>query len=445
MKNILIFFIIVVFAFNDSNAQSQEHLQFVDTISDLENLSMTNIQGQTIIYVKGYSIPNDGGGGIFRYAPGFTNTFNGMYIVPSNNTGRWVRIYDKINVKYFGAIGKEFSGGILNNDTNEIQDAIDFANQYDNSQIFIPKGTYVIDQLILKNSIKIKGELNSTIIRPSDSSHPDLIIIDDGPVTGLKLEDLHFDGKDQDKTCFFIEAKGTGNIGGLWSSTFSNMTIRNFGGHGIYLKGDNKQDFPLANSSQDFPNQFLIFKNVLVKRKQRGGFNALKITGQTGQVNFFNCSFDGKNFSQGNPMSWNVHISNLLDDYKGRPAIIKFDTCTIQNAIGGVYIENSENITIDSCWFENLDTAISIKNSYTIDIERSRFANASDYGNVGGAIGSFDDGNNAGFILSVTNNSIVKFSENLIAGNFALKTIQDSSSFLDKKNNYYKSTNSLEN
>ncbi len=376
-----------------------------------------------VVFVKGYATVGDGGEGFFMYDPNATKVFGGMFIAPiTEEEGRWVRInYDFVRVNFFGANGSDDL-----NDTAAIQKAIDFAHENGFPQILIPKGTYLIDSLTIKNGTKIKGHHKGTIIKSIaeakrwyEDNNP-LIKIDDNAVTNVLIENLTFNGSGHNKVCFLFEAIRKDDIhAGLWKSSFKNIEIINFNNHGIYLKGGSTYE-------EKSPNQFISFENVRVKRNTNAGVNSLRIEGQNAQLSFLNCTFDSERIEDDREATgWNIYIGSDIAG-NGTPAIIKFDTCTIQNAIGGFGISAAENINIENCWFENIKTAIRVSRfSRGIAIERNRFANASGFGRT-----------SRGYILYVEGKSNVTFEGNVIVGKYSGLTISEPGSVLFKLNNF---------
>lgn len=94
-----------------------------------------------ILFVSGYYIPGDGGGGQFYWDPASALADDsGTVIIPnSGGTGRWIRLTDGIiNVKYFGA-----KGDGINDDCAAIQSAHDsFPSK--GGILFFPAGTYAL-------------------------------------------------------------------------------------------------------------------------------------------------------------------------------------------------------------------------------------------------------------------------------------------------------------
>ena len=370
-------------------------------VSNLQTLR--GIGGMTgeIVYVKGHTNAGDGGGGIFMWRTDAVFTGNGIYSPDNNGTivkasvtssGRWVRQYDGyINVLFFGALG------VGNDYTAEIQSAVSFAalnTQYNpvlkGSTVFIPNGSYKISNIVLKNGVNVWGEsMHATHIYSLPGTDGQYLFeIEQGPVS-IQVANLNLVGQNTDRGCFQFKAKP--NIpsqldpvahGGLWNSRLSNIRILGFNGHGIHLAGGED------GSNYMLPNQFNIFENVRVFKNSHHS-NALRITGQNGQLTFLNCEFDGfyKNstYSKGK----NIHIQNIV---KYHSPVISFINCTCQDADYGIFIEWAENITIDNCWFENLGVAISVKSNFadtvsdvpskSINILNSRFANAAGFGSL---------------------------------------------------------------
>lgn len=70
---------------------------------------------------------------------------------------------------------------------------------------------------------------------------------------------------------------GSGNDGGIWSSTFRNIHINQFNGSGIILEWGGGDDY-----SYKLPNQDLLFEHVSVTRVKDNA-RCLLMQGQQGQ------------------------------------------------------------------------------------------------------------------------------------------------------------------
>lgn len=433
----------------------------VTNLTALRNLPITT----DAIYVKGYDNAGDGGGGVFLWrtdAPFTTGDYsNENYgtiikssIVP-NNQGSWIRQYDGyINVNYFGALGT-FDSPIQNYNVR-IQNAINFASlnsktnpTLKSSTVFIPNGSYLLSNILLKTGVSIIGESigNTNIYCIEGNENEYLFNIEIG-IVQINISNLNIIGSnpstglDSKKGCFYFNAQP--NIpnpsdpvahGGLWYSCFKNIMIRKFKGNGIYLKGGTD---PSGLSSSLIPNQFNIFENVRVFKNNDASFslffNALKMTGQIGQHTFINCQFDGFNKTTNGIKTYdkwiNVSIENTIlqtgPDYQ-TSNVVTFLNCTIQDSDYGVRINYAENITFDNCWFENLGVAITVigdkDRSKSINILNNRFANASGFGSLSAPFNI-----KAGQCISVSK-SVVNIYNNYVTASYP-NSVDDGSSFI---------------
>lgn len=300
---------------------------------------------------------------------------------------------------YFGAFGIGAPSGY----NIEIQNAINFAkiNSSDtsllkSSTVFIPNGSYILSNIILKSGVTILGEsISNTIINATQGTGY-LFEIEIGPVS-LNIYNLNIIGYGTSKGCFLFEGKPSLDAyahGGLWNSIIKNVSIQQFKDNGIYLKGGLA---PLTGGGSKTPNQFNIFENVRVFKYNNAEFtllsHALKMTGQIGQQTFINCQFDGHKKIANEIINYdkwpNVSIENNQlppnpDELTSN--VVTFLNCTIQDSDYGVKINYAENITFDNCWFESLGVAITVvgdkERSKSINILNNRFANASGFGSL---------------------------------------------------------------
>lgn len=374
--------------------------------------------GYETVYVKYHTTPTDRGGGIFLWRDE-TEFKTGMYSADNNGTiiqpntgvpnrtgGRWVRQYDDmISVAFFGSSGIFGSGGL---DTTNFQRAIDFAKlntQPDvllkGSTIFIPNGSYFIKNIILKNGVSIIGEsFEFTNIFSDDNagSVPDYLFKMDTWRVIINISNLNIVGNGTLKGCFNFKAVAVTvdghKDGGLWHSTFKNIQIRGFKGHGIYLEG--------GDDDYESPNQFNVFENIAVnKHPDYEGYtnysNSLRMTGQIGQHTFINCTFDGfKNPTTNAFCKWyNVEIRHNFYPTAG---VVTFLNCSFQQSDYGILMQYAENVTIDNCWLEDLGVAIMLIGTGTpepnksINILNNRFANAAGFGSQPIAAGNVRPG-----------------------------------------------------
>ncbi|MDI1254733.1 MAG: glycosyl hydrolase family 28-related protein [Flavobacterium sp.] len=382
------------------------NMKTVNTISDLRNL---NPQPNDLVYVNGYWYVGDGGGGYFNYKFEDSQDDNdGTIIKPISNTGngRWLRQYNGyINARFFGVV-RDWEMPVSGfSNSEQIQKAIDFATQYNFSNstlsnpylgmtIYFPSGTYYIDNtIILKDKVNLLGDSGTQFADHEGNYETGYMFeLDKGIVNNFKMENFVINLNKKDGVGGFhlkssLKAPEN-NAGGIWCSSFKNISIINCGGNGIYLEGGDSSNYIL-------PNQFLNFENVRVVRHS-DKYNALKINGQLGQTTFLNCTFDGiKNEGT------NVDISRK-DENDLWSAVLSFINCSFQDSEFGINLEHAENITIDNCWFETLDLAIKIKKSTAINILNSRFGNSAGFGDQPGS--HFPEG--TGRCIDVENSSV---------------------------------------
>lgn len=405
-----------------------------------------SINGE-LYYVKGHTNLGDGGEGVFMWRTDdvFINpNETGIYKNDNNGTilktisiqgwtvGRWVRQYEGyINVLYFGAFGKS------QDYTSAFQNAINFAAlntlndpELKGSVVYIPNGNYRVNQVLLKSGISIIGEsIENTFIQTTVNHSVDyMFIIEKGPIF-INISNIKLYGRNEtDAGCFLFEAQSISTApyhGGLWNSSFKNIQITGFKGHGIYLKGG-------VNGLT--PNQFNTFENVRVGKK--GDFtNSLKMTGQNGQHTFLNCTFDGFNSNNSNVFS-RGHNVNISQDSNVTTGILSFINCTFQEADYGIYINYAENINIDGCWFENLGVAITINGTEfnscrDITIQNNRFANAAGYGSLVVSPQNIK----AGQCISISNSFVNVYNNYVTVTDSGSLDLNPSSSFLFASNN----------
>ena len=372
-----------------------------NSINDLKNES--DLTPNNLVYLKGFHHPYDGGGGFFVFNTEKGNSldvYEGMIVKPGETgsypNGRWVRVnHDYISVKYLGARG---AGDVSINDTQAIQKAIDYAHTIQplGGLVFFPKGTYYTDLITLKDKVSLKGVGATSVIMPySNIGDTPLVKLDTTMVTYINVSDLLFDGAGKNRTCLSLNSlDATTETSGIWFSTFKNLKILRFKKTGIYLIGTKKNDTVLKR-----PNQFLIFENIRVEKMKNLKSFALRLSGQVAQTTFINRSFSGHK-SDG-MVGTNVLIASSGNNSGGSPfprtSLIKFITCTFENAEIGIVVRGGYSINISDNWFENLQKSLIIKDwSRGVDISNNRFSNAG-----------------SKFILS-TNNAGVIFERNVI-------------------------------
>lgn len=331
-------------------------MTLVENLTALRNISITT----DIVYPKGYNNSGDSGGGYFiwrsdvPFKTGIYGNENYATIlksaIVSSNQGSWVRQYESfINVLFFGTLG------IGNYYINTFQRAIDFANlnyQYNpslkSSIVFIPYGSYVLTNIIIKNGISILGEsmINTYIYFQNGTSYQYLFEIETGQIT-INISNLCLIGNKTPKGCFLFNSQTSSMApfhDDLWNTRFSNINISGFNGNAIYLHEREK------SLNYLYSNQVNFFKNISVSKNSDYTYG-LNMTGQNAQYTFINCRFDGFKRNDTYSKGQNVRITST---------VISFINYTCHDADYGMYIVGGRNITIDNCWFVNLGVAITV-------------------------------------------------------------------------------------
>ncbi len=445
----------VPYALYSEKSNVNKSIGTVKTIQELKSFVDFNPQQDSpVVFVQGYSSPSDGGGGMFIYkrysemglnpanAPLYTNdprkplNDDGIFVDSYHGSfspkGIWIRQFNgDIDIRYYGA----FPGGA--DITTEIQKAINYAGKstqdvstrpygYGNGNtVYIPNGSYLASQITLKSGVNLKGSsmFETTIVSANDSNGA-LFIKESGYLRNINISNLtilgtainYNGGGFNIKSCFNFDSEN--QLGGIWDSTFKNLTIQFFTGHSFYFSAGGAGSFQSVN-------QFITMENVsvesvgqikAVETNFNNQYHALILRGSTNQFLFNNCRFDGGSYLFGNGSQTPLYKVNGIVVYIGgiegtlfNPGIIKFNTCTIQNGQEGVFIQSSNNINLDTCWFEFFERAVVVKGenrvSKAINISNCSFLNSSGrYGVLPADSGS----------LLIVNKSKVNFTNNYI-------------------------------
>jgi hypothetical protein len=115
------------------------------TVSALKALDVSQYRDGQLINLLGYSIPDDRGGGLFRYLHSAATEDHGIVFTPNQGSGHFERLYDTTSVRaeWFGA---DHTG--QHPAQQEIQLAIDYALQHHVEEVTLGDGTYRIDDAL---------------------------------------------------------------------------------------------------------------------------------------------------------------------------------------------------------------------------------------------------------------------------------------------------------
>lgn len=179
---------------------------YVLSFAELRALDPSEFPTGYVANVVGHTLPNDGGGGVFAYAPtSVVADNNGTVIAPATNVGRWLRVYSgAIDARWFGATGNG-----VTNDATPLQAAIDWIESLATGGVlYLPGSTYIIGA-----ALEISGLVNFRMY--GDGYGPGGTVLE---VTGA-INALEMGSGGADRTCdlriehMLIDGAGTGAIG----------------------------------------------------------------------------------------------------------------------------------------------------------------------------------------------------------------------------------------
>lgn len=353
-----------------------------ETVDDIRTTSIVLVE-KDAIRTQGHGQTGDNGGAYYVIENNSSDTDNDGDVIRINSTliARLVPNND-VNVKQFGAKGDN-----VNDDTQEIQNAIDYCMSNQINELKIPSGTYrisntlkVVNELVLDiygnpvvtrpSGIYISGSgVNSTIIRSLSGLTGPMLEFDGVPTKGAYinsggLEGILFDG---------------GNVGGddnhgltylgWWYGAVKNCKFQNFKGDGVRQISDLTVD-PNPDWSASLNIEF---QKVGIERCHGYAFNNTEGQGapshvfdqcifvlckkggayiQSSAVKFLNCSFAA--------IGWSSEMAS--DMTAGDAYGIHF---------GGNSLTFNSRHVVEGCEFDNNKTA-HIACSY---LANSRIAN----------------------------------------------------------------------
>ena len=364
----------------------------LNCITNLDSLREFPIpENGTILCIKGHTDIRDGGEGFFYFMADLqAMDDDGIIIKPKgidqDRPGRWLRhVSGPINVNYYGATGGPDPTSV----SDKIQRAIDYAakNKYNDwnpnrgsseitkgNTVFIPTGDYLLDKaLIIRDGVALVGEGYNTFLSAKSNTDIDYLLkIDAGRII-CRVEKLVLNGNTRFANTGGIHLEGRRGpnsiIGGVSRSTFKDLEIINFNGHGIFLEAQNTTEGALA-----IDHQFNVFQNIQIRRVDASK-SSLYIKGACTENVFIDCAFEGDRDMQPT-FGANVFLENI----NGRSVGLSFINCGFGLAEYGMLMKGAQNITLDTCWFENIFTAIRVEESKNINVLGTRFANACGYG-----------------------------------------------------------------
>lgn len=209
-------------------------------INYVANLATQNPTTDNEVYVQAYATFGDCGGGYFVWRtsaelPTGAIANNGIWFSYSGGGGLWERQFSiggPINVKWFGA-----KGDGVTEDTLSITNTLSVASQYGFS-VFIPKGTYLVNQVFLTSNIEIFGEGDLSILQTlykNQIPETDFIFYVNSSsgnnIQNVRIKDLKFNSS----VATLSQYKHFLSLSGVSNFIIENCLFQQFRGDGIYL------------------------------------------------------------------------------------------------------------------------------------------------------------------------------------------------------------------
>jgi hypothetical protein len=220
--------------------------------------------------------------------------------------------------------------------------------------------TYTATTITMRTNLRIYGTGGTEIIEQSSSAPlfqgPPLVT--DQPALNVDIEGLLLVGYGYTSCAggaglgtgdaIYVNANQNGALDGIWYSKFADLTICQFGGIDIHLRG-------ASNTGYLGINQFVSFYDVTAIRSLAGG-NAVRLEGSNYQISFLHCELDGNylNSSIDTNATPNIFIgAGPGSGTTGYPYIINFSNGpTSEGAATIAQIDGAANVVFDSMHHE---------------------------------------------------------------------------------------------
>lgn len=274
------------------------------------------------------------------------------------------------------------------NDTVRIQAAIDemaasvpltaVGDTIGGGIVLLSSPAYVAEGLVLKYGVHVVGlgQKACKITPPSFGSTAVAVwLLNTGIVAYASIRGMTIQGvgnAGQHGIYFHaVETMQSGfTQGGLWNSTFSNLTVTGFVGESIWFHagGDNF----LA------PIQFINLDQIEAYCPSTTR-RALRLTGECNQIKTIGpCLFVGPGQTSGGTivlLERTVSPTTFVNNGDIAPNIIGFNLTSFQNNTRGITIERALNVNIGHCYFENLSEGAYVDVSANVILAECGFAN----------------------------------------------------------------------
>lgn len=210
----------------------------VESAELLRGQEVPDADGQ-VIYLRGLSSANDGGGGVFFYSKHSRMEDDGGTILkPRSGIGNWIRESSgPINVRWFGA-----KGDGQTDDTVAINRAINAASVQRKS-VFVPTGVYLVGQLLFGNQ-SLTGQSSSPLGFFGEGWGSTLkaknpgSVIQAWSIAGVHFSNFDIDGNGIATTC--IDTSWKSGVGPSCNNKYEHIRCR--GSTGVIWKAINNND-----------------------------------------------------------------------------------------------------------------------------------------------------------------------------------------------------------
>ena len=235
----------------------------------------------------------------------------------------------------------------------------------------------------------------TTTLTAIGSSQGGFISLPQGPVTNIHFNDFFLQGAGnvnlrQNAIYLYAQASaGSPFNGGPWFMTMQHVTVRNFDGNGLVLRGDPSTNYLL-------PVQFLYVNDYNCDHSSSSYSHCLLATGQVQHVQFDSSRFDGPVLGTGVNIEMSREFVNggvyggVLEGGSavgpnGPGAAITFNNMTCQTASTCFYADSTANVLMNGAYFEALYYGINAQTtSYNILCTDCNFQNSASDGSGGG-------------------------------------------------------------
>jgi len=159
-------------------------------------------------------------------------------------------------------------GDGITNDTYVINTIIAYCSEHGGGVVYVPKGTYLISKLYLKENVVLRGDGINTTFKLINNAGQYINPIEINNVSNARIEDLLIDGNRINNTSNYVSGIYVLSADNI---TISNTVVQNVNGDGIYLgyTGYLAQNIKLNNVTicNSARNELVIAnaKNVLAK------------------------------------------------------------------------------------------------------------------------------------------------------------------------------------